>query len=411
MLIRRRKKEDADDIVTRVGDYNNAAALNYEPRDIGPVPPDYGVLFVVFSLMLLGCLMVFSASISLGDSPKYHISEHYFFVRHVISLVVALFGAYIVWHIPMKAWKKMAFPFFLFGLFLLGAVFIPGIGKSTNGACRWIPLGLFNLQVTEVMKIAVLIYAADFTVRKQNYMHSVKKGLLPMLLVMGLVGFLVLKEPDLGAYVMMLAISMGILFLGGINLTVFIMVLVGVLGLLVFMIFAASWRAARFFAYLDPWEISNAQDKAYQLSHSLIAFGRGESWGVGLGDAIEKQHYLPEAHTDFILAIVGEELGFAGVMLILVLLFWLVKRAIEIGRTAIHLEHIFSGLVAEGIGIWIGVQTFINVGVASGLLPTKGLTLPFISFGGSAIMAVTAAVAILLRVDYENKVTMKGGKV
>lgn len=411
MLIRRRKKEDADDIVTRVGDYNNAAALNYEPRDIGPVPPDYGVLFVVFSLMLLGCLMVFSASISLGDSPKYHISEHYFFVRHVISLVVALFGAYIVWHIPMKAWKKMAFPFFLFGLFLLGAVFIPGIGKSTNGACRWIPLGLFNLQVTEVMKIAVLIYAADFTVRKQNYMHSVKKGLLPLLLVMGLVGFLVLKEPDLGAYVMMLAISMGILFLGGINLTVFIMVLVGVLGLLVFMIFAASWRAARFFAYLDPWEISNAQGKAYQLSHSLIAFGRGESWGVGLGDAIEKQHYLPEAHTDFILAIVGEELGFAGVMLILVLLFWLVKRAIEIGRTAIHLEHIFSGLVAEGIGIWIGVQTFINVGVASGLLPTKGLTLPFISFGGSAIMAVTAAVAILLRVDYENKVTMKGGKV
>lgn len=411
MLIRRRKKEDADDIVTRVGDYNNAAALNYEPRDIGPVPPDYGVLFVVFSLMLLGCLMVFSASISLGDSPKYHISEHYFFIRHVISLVVALFGAYIVWHIPMKAWKKMAFPFFLFGLFLLGAVFIPGIGKSTNGACRWILLGLFNLQVTEVMKIAVLIYAADFTVRKQNYMHSVKKGLLPMLLVMGLVGFLVLKEPDLGAYVMMLAISMGILFLGGINLTVFIMVLVGVLGLLVFMIFAASWRAARFFAYLDPWEISNAQGKAYQLSHSLIAFGRGESWGVGLGDAIEKQHYLPEAHTDFILAIVGEELGFAGVMLILVLLFWLVKRAIEIGRTAIHLEHIFSGLVAEGIGIWIGVQTFINVGVASGLLPTKGLTLPFISFGGSAIMAVTAAVAILLRVDYENKVTMKGGKV
>ena len=411
MLIRRRKKEDADDIVTRVGDYNNAAALNYEPRDIGPVPPDYGVLFVVFSLMLLGCLMVFSASISLGDSPKYHISERYFFIRHVISLVVALFGAYIVWHIPMKAWKKMAFPFFLFGLFLLGAVFIPGIGKSTNGACRWIPLGLFNLQVTEVMKIAVLIYAADFTVRKQNYMHSVKKGLLPMLLVMGLVGFLVLKEPDLGAYVMMLAISMGILFLGGINLTVFFFFLVGVLGLLVFMIFAASWRAARFFAYLDPWEISNAQGKAYQLSHSLIAFGRGESWGVGLGDAIEKQHYLPEAHTDFILAIVGEELGFAGVMLILVLLFWLVKRAIEIGRTAIHLEHIFSGLVAEGIGIWIGVQTFINVGVASGLLPTKGLTLPFISFGGSAIMAVTAAVAILLRVDYENKVTMKGGKV
>lgn len=411
MLIRRRKREDSDDIVTRVGDYGGTAVLNYEPRDIGPVPPDYGVLFVVFSLMLLGCLMVFSASISLGDSPKYHISEHYFIVRHAISLVVALIGAYVVWHIPMKAWKKMAWPFFLFGLVLLVAVLIPGIGKSTNGASRWIPLGIFNLQATEVMKIAVLIYAADFTVRKQNYMHSVKKGFLPMLLVMGLVGFLVLKEPDLGAYVMMLAISMGILFLGGINVKIFIMVLVGVLGLLACMIFAASWRAARFFAYLDPWEVSNAQGKAYQLSHSLIAFGRGEAWGVGLGDAIEKQHYLPEAHTDFILAIVGEELGFVGVMVILALFFWLVKRAIEIGRTAIHLEHIFSGLVAEGIGIWFGVQTFINVGVASGLLPTKGLTLPFVSFGGSALMSVTAAVAILLRIDYENKVTMKGGKV
>lgn len=411
MLIRRQKKEDRDEIVTRVGDYGGIAALRREPADVGPIPPDYGVLFVVFSLMLIGCLMVFSASISLGDSPKYQVSEYHFFIRHMFSLAVALCVGGVVWCIPMRAWKRYAFGFFLFGVVLLVLVLIPGIGKSTNGASRWIPLGIVNLQVTELMKIAVLVYAADFTVRKQNYMHSIKKGFLPMMFVMGAVGFLVLKEPDLGAYVMMLAISMGILFLGGINIKIFIMTIIGVLGLLAVMIFAASWRAARFFAYLDPWEISNAQGKAYQLSHSLIAFGRGEAWGVGLGDAIEKQHYLPEAHTDFILAIVGEELGFVGVCLILALFFWLVKRAIEIGRTAIHLEHIFSGLVAEGIGIWFGIQTFINVGVASGLLPTKGLTLPFVSFGGSALMSVTAAVAILLRIDYENKVTMKGGKV
>lgn len=288
---------------------------------------------------------------------------------------------------------------------------MPGFGRKINGASRWIPLGILNLQVTEVMKIAVLLYAADFTVRKINYMHSIKKGFLPLLLVMILVGFLVLKEPDLGAYFMMLAISMGILFLGGINIWIFFSILIGGFVLIATMIMAASWRAARFFAYLDPWEISNAQGKAYQLSHSLIAFGRGEAFGVGLGDAIEKQHYLPEAHTDFILAIIGEELGFVGVVVILCLFFWIVRRAIEIGRQAIHLEHFFSGLVAQGIAIWFGIQTFINVGVASGLLPTKGLTLPFVSFGGSALLSCTAAVAILLRVDYENKVTMQGGKI
>lgn len=407
----RRKEKDRDEIATRIGD-SSVGIITYDTEHrIGPISTNYGILFAVFSLMVIGSLMVFSASVSLSDSPKYATTETHFFIRHMISLAAALICGYVCWHIPMKVWRRCAPVLFCLGVLLLIAVFVPGVGRKINGASRWIPLGILNLQVTEVMKIAVLLYAADFTVRKINYMHSIKKGFLPLLLVMVLVGFLVLKEPDLGAYFMMLAISMGILFLGGISIWIFFSILIGGFVLIATMIMAASWRAARFFAYLDPWEISNAQGKAYQLSHSLIAFGRGEAFGVGLGDAIEKQHYLPEAHTDFILAIIGEELGFVGVVVILCLFFWIVRRAIEIGRQAIHLEHFFSGLVAQGIAIWFGIQTFINVGVASGLLPTKGLTLPFVSFGGSALLSCTAAVAILLRVDYENKVTMQGGKI
>lgn len=409
MLGIRSRKRDQDDIVTRVENVGGGTvSIGPSAYSGGPVSLDYGILFCVFSLMLVGCLMVFSASISLSDSPKYRVSETHFFIRHIISLCGALFGGYVLWHIPLKRWKEWALPFFWIVVVLLALVLVPGIGKTTNGASRWIPLGIFNLQVTELMKIAALIYAADFTVRKINYMHSFKKGFMPLMAVLMLVGFLVLKEPDLGAFCMIMAISMGILFLGGINLKIFAGIIICGAFFIAAMIMAASWRAARFFAYLDPWETSNAQGKAYQLSHSLIAFGRGEAWGVGLGDAIEKQHYLPEAHTDFILAIIGEELGFVGVVVLLCLMFWLVRRAIEIGRQAIHLGHSFSGLVAEGVGIWFGVQTFINVGVASGLLPTKGLTLPFVSFGGSALLSCTAAVAILLRVDYENKVTMRG---
>ena len=269
---------------------------------------------------------------------------------------------------------------------------------------------MLNLQPSELMKVACVLYAANFTVRKQDYMHDFAKGFLPMAIVMGAIGVLLLLQPDLGAFGVIVAISMGILFLGGVNGKLF----AGISGALtiVFMlvIWLSPWRRERIFAYLDPWSEANALGKAYQLSHSLIAFGRGEWLGVGLGGSVEKLHYLPEAHTDFILAVLGEELGLVGVLTVVVLFYWLVKRAFEIGRQAIALERTFAGLVAQGVGLWIGVQAFINVGVATGLLPTKGLTLPLMSYGGSALLSTLVALAILLRVDRENRILMRGGR-
>ena len=246
---------------------------------------------------------------------------------------------------------------------------------------------------------------------RQEYMHSFRKGFIPMLAVMGIVTALLALQPDLGATVVVLAIIMGILFLGGISY-----VILGVVGSMVItmgvgMIIATPWRLGRVTAYLDPWNEENVLGKAYQLSHSLIAFGRGEIFGAGLGASVEKLNYLPEAHTDFIFAVIGEELGFVGVVIVLFLYYRLIRSAFEIGRIAVKMDNIFSGLVAQGTGIWIGVQVCINVAVATGLMPTKGLTLPLMSYGGSAIVATLCGIALLLRVDHENRVQMHGGYV
>jgi len=270
---------------------------------------------------------------------------------------------------------------------------------------------VFNLQPSEMMKIVAVLYAADFTVRKQQYMHKLTKGFMPMAFAIGVVGLLLLLEPDLGAFGVIVCIAMGILFLGGFNMIWF-----GGIGAILVVIFTSiialsPFRRARMFAYLDPWQEDNALDKAYQLTHSLIAFGRGEIAGVGLGNSVEKLHYLPEAHTDFIMAVIGEELGLVGVLVTLAMFYWLVKRAFDIGRQAIALDQFFAGLAAKGIGIWIGVQTFINMGVNLGLLPTKGLTLPLMSYGGSGVVINCVGLAILLRIDYENRVLMRGGRL
>jgi cell division protein FtsW len=241
-------------------------------------------------------------------------------------------------------------------------------------------------------------------------MHKLTKGFLPMALAVGLVGGLLLLQPDLGAFGVIVCIAMGILFLGGFNIIWFS----GIIGVLTavfsLVILLSPWRRERLLAYMNPWDEQNVLDKAYQLSHSLIAFGRGELFGVGLGGSVEKLHYLPEAHTDFLLAVIGEELGLAGVLLVTIAFYWIVRRAFEIGRQAIAVDDVFAGLVAKGIGIWIGVQAFINMGVNLGLLPTKGLTLPLMSYGGSGVVINCIGLAVLLRIDYENRVLMRGGR-
>jgi cell division protein FtsW len=294
---------------------------------------------------------------------------------------------------------------------LLIAVLIPGIGKGVNGARRWISFGFMNFQPSELMKFAVVIFAASYTVQRQEYLHSFVKGLVPMGVAVMIIGALLLWQPDMGAFVVIALIAFGILFLGGINVKLFGGLVVAGISSAAIIIALSPFRRERIFAFLDPWAADHAANKGYQLTHSLMAFGRGEWFGTGLGGSVEKLHYLPEAHTDFILAVIGEELGFAGVLVIIFLFYWIVRRAFLIGRTSLQLDRSFAGLVAKGIGIWIGWQAFINMAVNLGLLPTKGLTLPLISYGGSGILMNAVAIAVLLKIDYENRVLMRGGKL
>nr|WP_238482325.1 putative lipid II flippase FtsW [Noviherbaspirillum aridicola] len=373
---------------------------------------DQPLVWVTVLLMLFGMVMVYSASIALPDSPKYaNYKNHHFLVRQASFVAIALIGGLLAFRVRVETWQKWAPYLFVGTMVLLVLVLVPGVGKGVNGARRWLSLKVFNLQPSEMMKLFVVLYAADYTVRKQQYMHKLTKGFLPMTVAIGFVGLLLLLEPDLGAFGVIVCIAMGILFLGGINGIWFGGIGATLVGIFTMVIVLSPWRRERIFAYLNPWEEGNALGKAYQLSHSLIAFGRGELFGVGLGGSVEKLHYLPEAHTDFLLAVIGEELGFAGVLVVVALFYWIVKRAFEIGRQAIAMDLTFAGLAAKGIGIWIGVQAFINMGVNLGLLPTKGLTLPLMSYGGSGVVLNCIGLAILLRIDYENRVLMRGGRI
>ncbi|MFJ7567149.1 putative lipid II flippase FtsW [Herminiimonas sp. NPDC097707] len=373
---------------------------------------DQPLVWVVVLLMLFGMVMVYSASISLPDSPKYaRYDNAHFVTRQAMFISVSLIAGLLAFRVRMETWQKLAPYLFVATLILLVLVLVPGVGKGVNGARRWLSFKVFNLQPSELMKLFVVLYAADYTVRKQQVMHKLTKGFMPMTLAIGFVGLLLLLEPDLGAFGVIVCIAMGILFLGGINGIWFGGIGATLVGIFSMVILLSPWRRERIFAYLNPWEEENALGKAYQLSHSLIAFGRGELFGVGLGGSVEKLHYLPEAHTDFLLAVIGEELGFIGVFVVIALFYWIIKRSFEIGRQAIAMDLTFAGLVAKGIGIWIGVQAFINMGVNLGLLPTKGLTLPLMSYGGSGVLINCIGLAILLRIDYENRVLMRGGRI
>jgi cell division protein FtsW len=387
-------------------------------RVLGPSMPvrllgfDQALVFVAMTLLLWGLVMVYSASVAMPDNPKFARYEHtHFLVRHLFSLTVALVVAVLAFQIPMSTWEKLAPWLFIASLALLVIVLIPFIGRGVNGARRWISLGVFNFQPSELAKFAVLIYAADYMVRKMEVKERFFRAVLPMGAALAVVGMLLLAEPDMGAFLVIAVIAMGILFLGGVNARMFFVIVTIVILAFVVMIWASDWRRERIFAYLDPWSAQHAIGKGYQLSHSLIAFGRGEFTGVGLGGSIEKLHWLPEAHTDFLLAVIGEEFGLVGVLVIMALFLWLIRRIMHIGRQAIAMDRLFAGLVAQGVGIWIGFQSLINMGVNLGALPTKGLTLPFMSYGGSAILMNVLALAVVLRVDHENRIMMRGGRL
>jgi len=373
---------------------------------------DQPLLWVTVALLLWGLVMVYSASIAMPENPRFARYTHtYFLIRHAMWLVLALIAALLAYQVPLQTWEKMARPLFVLSLVLLALVLIPHVGKVVYGARRWISLGPLSFQPSELAKFTVLLYAADYMVRKMDVKERFFRAVLPMGAAVAVVGVLLLAEPDMGAFLVIAVIAMGILFLGGVNARMFFLIVA--LLLLVFgMIIALSeWRRERIFAYLDPWSEKNALAKGYQLTHSLIAIGRGEVFGVGLGGSVEKLNWLPEAHTDFLLAVIGEEFGLVGVMLVIVLFMWLVRRMMDIGRQAIALERVFAGLVAQGVAVWMGFQAFINMGVNLGALPTKGLTLPLMSYGGSAILVNLVAIAVVLKIDQENRSLMQGGRV
>ena len=368
---------------------------------------DPALMWVTLLLLTLGVVMVYSASIAIAEASRFTgYRSTYFLARHGLFVMIGLAIAAVVVQIPIRVWQKLAPWLFVLGVVLLILVLIPGIGKDVNGSRRWISFFALNLQPSEAMKLFAVLYAADYTVRKGGDMQSITKGFLPMSLVMLVVGYLLLREPDFGAFFVTCCIAFGVLFLGGLSGKLFLALGVLLPAAFTALIVTSPYRMQRIVAFLDPW--SDPYGKGYQLSHSLIAFGRGEWFGAGLGASVEKLFYLPEAHTDFLLAVIAEELGFAGVLVVVALFAWIVWRAFIIGRQAAHLGKPYSALVAQGLGVWLGVQTLINMGVNMGVLPTKGLTLPLLSYGGSGIVANCIAIGLLLRIDLENRKLLRG---
>ncbi len=372
---------------------------------------DQPMLWVIGALLVVGLVMVYSASVALPDNPKFaRYAPTHFLSRHALAMAIAFAAALGVLQVPVRVWEKYAPHVFVVALVLLVVVLVPFIGKGVNGARRWIPLGVMNFQPSELAKLGIALYAANYMVRKMDTRENFFQAVTPMAIALGFIGILLLAEPDMGAFMVIAAIALGILFLGGVNGRMFALAVLVLVAAFVLMIALSPWRAERIFAYLDPWNPAYAQGRAYQLTHSLIAFGRGEIFGQGLGSSVEKLHYLPEAHTDFLLAVIGEELGFIGVLAVIAAFFWLTRRIFMIGRQAVALDRVFAGLMAQGVGLWIGGQAFINMGVNLGVLPTKGLTLPLMSYGGSAILMNLVALAIVLRIDMENRSLMRGGR-
>lgn len=375
-------------------------------QTISALAVDETLIWVISLLLSFSLVMVYSASIGSADADIYMKNSYYYLLRHGLYMSIGIMVAYVVFLIPLSFWQKHAGKFFLLALIMLILVLVPGIGRVVNGSRRWISLALFNLQPSEIMKFACVIYLSDYAVRRWDKLNSFLKGFVPIMAAIVLVAALLLAEPDFGALLVITAITMGILFLGGMNLKIFIGLVCVAISSFLMLIAFEPYRMKRVMGFMAPFD--DPYGKGYQLTHSLIAFGRGEWYGVGLGGSVEKLSYLPEAHTDFIMAVIAEEFGLLGVCLLIGVYAWIVFRAFRIGMQARNLERYYPALVAQAIGIWMGVQTFFNIGVNMGILPTKGLTLPLMSFGGSAMLLNLTALAVLLRVDWENRRLMRG---
>lgn len=357
------------------------------------------LVVVIFSLLGLGLIMVTSASIDLADRNLNH--PFYYTIRQCIGLMLGGVGALFVLAVPVQLWYRLSGTMMVMALILLALVLIPGVGKVVNGSARWLNLGVTAFQVSEFAKLAVVIYLSSYIVRHQQALREQISGFIRPMMLLSIVGALLVLEPDFGATVVIMTTALAMLFLAGVPLWQFLLLLLVVGSILGGVAISAPYRLERLTSFLDPWAV--AFDSGYQLTQALIAFGRGEWFGVGLGSSIQKLFYLPEAHTDFVFAVLAEELGLFGALGTLSLYILFVWRGMIVGLNAEKRGDRFAAFICYGISLWVGLQTMINIGVNTGVLPTKGLTLPFLSYGGSSVSVICVAVGLLLRVDYENR--------
>ncbi len=358
---------------------------------------DWPLVLVVLGIMGMGLVMVASASVGVGEELGG--GPMHFLLRQTVFLAPAFFLALVALRTPLERVEALAGPLLLFGLFLLVLVLLPGVGREVNGATRWIPMGPVNVQVSEVARLCVLIYFSAFLARHAETLQASLSPLLPAGLVLVLLALLLLGQPDFGALAVLVATLGSLFFIAGMPLLIFAGLILVAVGLGAYLILSAPYRLERLTAFQDPW--ADPFNTGFQLTQSLIAVGRGEWWGVGLGNSVQKLFYLPEAHTDFLFAVLAEELGLLGMALVIVAWSFVVWRACRIGALNLREGRVFSGLLAYGIGVSLGLQAFVNMGVNLGLLPTKGLTLPLMSYGGSSLVMSTLAIGLLLRADLE----------
>ena len=375
-----------------------ALPLSFIPTSTAGI--DRWILVVVLSLLALGLVMVGSSTVDISAAAA-HQNPFAYLTSHFTKIMLGIAAATVVFLIPTGFWQKTSGYWLLFCFVLLVLVLIPGIGKNVNGSTRWIRLGFLNLQASELVKVFMVIYVAGYLVRHGHDVKEYWLGFLKPMVLLALIGFLLLLEPDFGGLVVLFSVIMGMLFLAGMKFYRFILLILGSLSLGGLLAVLQPYRVDRLTAYMNPWADEN--DTGYQLIQALAAFGRGgvHPWGVGLGNSVQKQAHLPEAHTDFIVAIIGEELGFIGVVVLLALYTILVFRCFQLGYKAEKRSWFFHAYLLYGIALLLSIQSLVNVGVNIGLLPTKGLTLPFVSYGGSSMLANCMLIGLALRISYE----------
>ena len=366
---------------------------------------DYWLVFLVASLIVIGFLLL--ASASMGVSGNWHHNSFHFLARQGIYILVSITAALLAFQVSLATWYEISGQLLMASIVLLTLILIPGVGKEVNGSTRWLNLGVGLLQVSEFAKFALVIYLASYLSRRQNEVRSEAKGFVKPLVLVGIISFLLMLEPDFGATVVIVMTMLALMFLAGSQLSGFIALLLLLTVILTVLATIAPYRVARLVSFLNPWE--RPFDSGYQLVQSLLAFGRGGVFGVGFGNSIQKLFYLPEAHTDFLFAILAEEFGIFGQLVIIGLFGLLVIRIFYFGYLAAVKKNWFAAYLAYGFGLLISLQTVVNLGVNLGLLPTKGLTLPFMSYGGSNMLFNCVSVAVLLRIHHEVKLTADQG--